>query len=68
MSLPQVVSRDEWLLARKQLLLKEKELTRHGDDRRLVLLLDLTALGRQEEWEEPEGRVASAHSAIPDFA
>ena len=30
--------------------------------------LDLTALGRQEEWEEPEGRSASARSATPDFA
>jgi predicted dithiol-disulfide oxidoreductase (DUF899 family) len=30
--------------------------------------LDLTALGRQEEWEEPEGRAASARSATPDFA
>jgi len=29
--------------------------------------LDLTALGRQEEWEEPRGRAASAHSAQPDF-
>jgi len=30
--------------------------------------LDLTALGRQEEWEEPKGRSASARSARPDFA
>ncbi|MBA2241204.1 MAG: DUF899 domain-containing protein [Solirubrobacterales bacterium] len=30
--------------------------------------LDLTALGRQEEWEEPKGRAASAHAARPDFA
>jgi predicted dithiol-disulfide oxidoreductase (DUF899 family) len=30
--------------------------------------LDLTALGRQEDWEEPKGRVASAHAARPDFA
>jgi predicted dithiol-disulfide oxidoreductase (DUF899 family) len=30
--------------------------------------LDLTALGRQEEWEEPKDRVPSAHEAIPDFA
>ena len=29
--------------------------------------LDLTALGRQEEWEEPKGR-AGAHDASPDFA
>ena len=31
-------------------------------------VLDLTALGRQEEWEEPKGRSESARSAMPDFA
>ena len=30
--------------------------------------LDLTALGRQEDWEEPKGRAADAHGAVPDFA
>jgi predicted dithiol-disulfide oxidoreductase (DUF899 family) len=30
--------------------------------------LDLTALGRQEEWEEPRGRAAAAREAVPDFA
>jgi predicted dithiol-disulfide oxidoreductase (DUF899 family) len=30
--------------------------------------LDLTALGREEEWEEPKGRSESARSATPDFA
>jgi predicted dithiol-disulfide oxidoreductase (DUF899 family) len=30
--------------------------------------LDLTALGRQEDWEEPKGRAASVHAASPDFA
>jgi predicted dithiol-disulfide oxidoreductase (DUF899 family) len=30
--------------------------------------LDLTALGRQEEWEEPKGRSDSARLAQPDFA
>ena len=30
--------------------------------------LDLTALGRQEEWEEPQGRSDRARSATPDFA
>ena len=30
--------------------------------------LDLTALGRQEDWEEPRGRAASAHGARPDFS
>ena len=28
---PQVVSRDEWLVARKKLLTREKELTRHRE-------------------------------------
>jgi predicted dithiol-disulfide oxidoreductase (DUF899 family) len=30
--------------------------------------LDLTALGRQEEWEEPKGRADLARVAQPDFA
>jgi len=30
--------------------------------------LDLTALGRQEEWEEPKGRSDRAGAAIPDFS
>jgi predicted dithiol-disulfide oxidoreductase (DUF899 family) len=30
--------------------------------------LDLTALGRQEQWEEPKGRADSARAAQPDFA
>jgi predicted dithiol-disulfide oxidoreductase (DUF899 family) len=30
--------------------------------------LDLTALGRQEEWEEPKGRAANVRAAMPDFA
>jgi len=30
--------------------------------------LDLTALGRQEDWEEPKGRAADARGAVPDFS
>ena len=30
--------------------------------------LDLTALGRQEDWEEPKGRATDARGAIPDFS
>ena len=30
--------------------------------------LDMTALGRQEEWEEPKGRAAAVRTATPDFA
>ena len=29
--------------------------------------LDTTALGRQEEWEEPKGRVDDARAGLPDF-
>jgi predicted dithiol-disulfide oxidoreductase (DUF899 family) len=31
-------------------------------------ILDLTALGRQEDWEEPKGRAGDPHPAVPDFA
>ena len=31
-------------------------------------VLDLTALGRQENWEQPGGRVAAPHPAMADFA
>lgn len=30
--------------------------------------LDLTALGRQEDWEEPKGRTDAARAARPDFS
>ncbi|HEY3896690.1 MAG TPA: DUF899 domain-containing protein [Pseudonocardiaceae bacterium] len=30
--------------------------------------LDLTALGRQEDWEEPQGRATAARAPIPDFS
>jgi predicted dithiol-disulfide oxidoreductase (DUF899 family) len=30
--------------------------------------LDLTALGRQEEWEEPKDRVDTARPGLPDFS
>jgi predicted dithiol-disulfide oxidoreductase (DUF899 family) len=30
--------------------------------------LDLTALGRQEDWEEPKGRATSVRSATPNFS
>jgi predicted dithiol-disulfide oxidoreductase (DUF899 family) len=29
--------------------------------------LDLTALGRQEDWEEPKGRAESVREAAPNF-
>ncbi len=86
MSLPEVVSRDEWLAARTALLAEEKALTsiflRDGDavfhtyssyarggeqTGGSYYWLDLTALGRGEEWEEPKGRAAAARSALPVF-
>jgi predicted dithiol-disulfide oxidoreductase (DUF899 family) len=30
--------------------------------------LDMTALGRQEEWEEPKGRADNPRQAVPDFS
>jgi predicted dithiol-disulfide oxidoreductase (DUF899 family) len=30
--------------------------------------LDTTALGRQEDWEKPEGRADNVRGAIPDFS
>ena len=30
--------------------------------------LDLTALGRQEDWEEPKGRASAVRGATPDFS
>ena len=30
--------------------------------------LDMTALGRQEDWEEPKGRADDPHGAVPNFA
>lgn len=30
--------------------------------------LDLTALGRQEDWEQPKGRAMSVRGAVPDFS
>jgi predicted dithiol-disulfide oxidoreductase (DUF899 family) len=31
-------------------------------------ILDMTALGRQEEWEDPKGRADTSRGAVPDFA
>jgi predicted dithiol-disulfide oxidoreductase (DUF899 family) len=31
-------------------------------------ILDMTALGRQEDWEEPKGRAGASRGPIPDFA
>ncbi len=58
MSLPEVVSRDEWLAARKELLTREKELTRRRDavnaDRRR---LPMVRVDKDYAFEGPSGRV-----------
>jgi predicted dithiol-disulfide oxidoreductase (DUF899 family) len=58
MSLPRVVSREQWLTARKELLAREKELTRRRDavnaDRRR---LPMVAIDRDYRFEGPRGHV-----------
>ncbi|HEY0805047.1 MAG TPA: DUF899 domain-containing protein [Pseudonocardiaceae bacterium] len=57
MSLPEVVARDEWLAARRQLLLREKELTRQRDvlnaDRRR---LPMVRIEKDYVFEGPDGK------------
>ena len=57
MTLPQVVSRDEWLAARKQLLAKEKEMTRQRDrlnaERRR---LPMVRIDKEYVFEGPDGK------------
>jgi predicted dithiol-disulfide oxidoreductase (DUF899 family) len=59
MSLPQVVSRDEWLAARKALLTREKELTRTRDalnaDRRR---LPMVHVAKEYVFEGPDGKAS----------
>jgi len=58
MSLPQVVSREQWLAARQELLAREKELTRRHDalnaDRRR---LPMVAIDKDYVFEGPAGQV-----------
>jgi predicted dithiol-disulfide oxidoreductase (DUF899 family) len=58
MSLPQVVSRDEWVAARTQLLAREKEYTRAGDalsaERRRM---PMVAIDKEYAFEGPGGRL-----------
>ena len=57
-NLPEVVSREEWLAARRELLVKEKELTRARDrlnaDRRR---LPMVRVDKQYTFEGPDGTV-----------
>ncbi len=59
MSLPEIVSRDEWLVARKDLLAREKALTRQRDalnaDRRR---LPMVAIEKDYAFEGPDGSVS----------
>jgi predicted dithiol-disulfide oxidoreductase (DUF899 family) len=61
MSLPQVVSREEWIAARRRLLAQEKELTRRHDalnaDRRR---LPMVKVEKDYVFEGPDGPVALA--------
>lgn len=62
MTLPEVVSREEWLAARQHLLAREKELTRQRDvlnaDRRR---LPMVRIEKQYKFEGPQGV-----AALPD--
>jgi predicted dithiol-disulfide oxidoreductase (DUF899 family) len=61
MSLPEVVSRDEWLSARTELLTREKELTRQRDalnaDRRR---LPMVRIDKDYKFDGPDGQVGLA--------
>src|SRR5258708_35764120 len=61
MSLPEIVSRDQWLAARKDLLRREKELTRERDvlnaDRRR---LPMVRVDKKYVFEGPDGTLSLA--------
>ena len=58
MSLPNITSREQWLVARKELLVREKELTRQRDalnaDRRRLPMVEI---GKDYAFEGPEGTI-----------
>ena len=59
MSLPKIVSQDEWIAAREALLVKEKEATKQRDrlnvERRELPMVEVT---RDYEFDGPEGKVS----------
>ena len=61
MSLPDVVTRNEWLAARKELLAREKEFTRQRDalnaERRR---LPMTMVEKDYRFDGPDGEVSLA--------
>src|SRR5437762_14094263 len=58
MSLPRIATRDEWLAARKELLAKEKQLTRQRDalniERRNLPMVEIE---KDYEFDRPNGKV-----------
>jgi predicted dithiol-disulfide oxidoreductase (DUF899 family) len=57
-SLPEVVSREEWLEARLRLLAEEKELTRRRDAlNALRRRLPMVRLDKEYRFEGPQGQV-----------
>ncbi|MBO0694293.1 MAG: DUF899 family protein, partial [Acidimicrobiaceae bacterium] len=63
MTLPGIVTRDEWLAARKELLAKEKELTQQRDalntERRNLPMVEV---GKDYQFEGPNGTLG-----LPDI-
>jgi predicted dithiol-disulfide oxidoreductase (DUF899 family) len=58
MSLPKIASRDEWLTARKELLGKEKELTRVRDAQNIERRnLPMVEIDKDYEFDGPDGKV-----------
>ena len=58
MSLPKIASRDEWLAARKDLLAKEKELTRQRDAQNTERRnLPMVEIDKDYEFDGPNGKV-----------
>ena len=61
MSLPEKTSREQWLIARKELLIREKEMTRQRDalnaDRRRLPMVEID---KDYTFEGPDGTVRLA--------
>lgn len=73
----ETVSRDVWRVERKKLLAEENDRVFHTYSMYArgaetvggsYYWLDLTALGRQEDWEVPKDRVTDIRGASPNFS